>query len=82
MPNYILTNVRALPGYKLELSYAHGEKRIFDASPYLRGSWYGQLKTPFYFQGVHVVADGAGIAWEGGQDIAPHELYDMSVEAY
>jgi hypothetical protein len=34
-----------------------------------------------YFKTVHIISNGNGIEWEHGQDIAPHELYDMSVSA-
>jgi hypothetical protein len=72
--------VTPLSGYKLEIGYENGETRLFDASSYIRGDWYGQLKEPSYFKTVHILPDGTGIEWPGGQDIAPHELYDMSVE--
>ena len=75
-----ITNIETLSNYKLRLYYETGEKRLFDVSPYIRGSWYGQLKELAYFKTVHVLPDGSGIEWAGGQDIAPHELYDTSVE--
>ena len=78
MPKII--GVEALSNYKLKLYYENGEKKLFDASPYIRGSWYGQLKEIAYFKTVHILPDGAGIEWAEGQDIAPHELYDTSVE--
>ncbi|MDR2731389.1 MAG: hypothetical protein LBB81_10905 [Treponema sp.] len=28
-----------------------------------------------------MISGGKGIEWEHGQDIAPHELYDMSIIA-
>ena len=74
-----IIDVEALSNYKLKLHYETGEKRFFDVSPYIRGSWYGQLKEIAYFKTVHVLPGGAGIEWAEGQDIAPHELYDTSV---
>ena len=75
-----IIDVEALSNYKLKLHYETGEKRLFDVSLYIRGSWYGQLKELAYFKTVHVLPGGAGIEWAGGQDIAPHELYDTSME--
>jgi hypothetical protein len=75
-----IINVETLPDYKLKLHYETGEKRLFDVSPYIRGSWYGRLREASYFKTVHILPDGYGIEWAEGQDIAPHELYDTSVE--
>ena len=75
-----IIDVEALSGYKLKLLYETGEKKLFDVLPYIRGSWYGQLRELAYFKTVHVLPGGVGIEWAGGQDIAPHELYDTSVE--
>ena len=75
-----IIDVETLSNYKLKLHYETGEKRLFDVSPYIRGSWYERLKEPAYFKTVHVLPGGAGIEWAEGQDIAPHELYDISEE--
>ena len=48
-------------------------------SPYISGDWYGRLEDSSYFKTVHVVNESKGIAWADGQDIAPHELYKLSV---
>jgi hypothetical protein len=74
----ILT-VEPLSDYKIRLIFETKEEKIFDVSPYISGSWYEQLKAPGYFKTVHVTDDGKGIAWAEGQDIAPHELYDLGV---
>lgn len=75
-PNII--SVDALDDCRLELEYDSGERRVFDVSPYMSGSWYGELKDPAYFRLVKVLPGGVGIEWPHGQDIAPHELYDLS----
>ena len=73
--------VSAIPqeGLRLLLQYSSGERRLFDVSPYARGSWYGELRDPDYFAKVSVLPDGSGIEWPEGQDIAPHELYELGV---
>ena len=45
----------------------------------MRRSWYGELRDPTYFRTVHLIDGGAGIAWANGQDLAPHELYELGV---
>jgi hypothetical protein len=64
---------------KIKLSYETGEIKIFDVLPYMSGKWYEELYNNRYFKSVHLIPDGKGIEWEHGQDIAPHELYDMGI---
>lgn len=74
-----LTSVKALPDMKLHLIYETGEEILFGVSPYVEGSWYGELKDSAYFQSVKLLPGGIGIEWIDGQDISPHELYDCSL---
>ena len=68
--------VTPLQDYKLLIEYATGEKKIFDVKPYIMCDWFGQLKDEKKFNTVH--PRGRTVEWADGQDIAPHELYDMS----
>jgi hypothetical protein len=68
--------VYPMSDYKLRLIFDTGEKKVFDVTPYIEGDWFGQLKDEKLFKNVHV--SGKTIKWSGGQDIAPHELYDNS----
>ena len=72
-----LLSVSPKEDYKLLLLYENGEKKIFDVSPYISGAWYGELKDLEAFKKVRVV--NHSVEWEGGQDIAPHELYNNSI---
>ena len=74
-----LVNVEPMGHLKLRLTYETGEVRLFDVSPYVNGSWFGELKEGVYFQTVRLLPGGVGIEWGNGQDIAPHELYECSV---
>jgi hypothetical protein len=74
-----ITEVEPLSDYRIRVIYETGEARLFDVTPYISGSWFGQLADKGYFKTVRVVDDGHGIAWPDGQDIAPHELYDSGV---
>ncbi len=74
-----LTKVEAMPDMKLVLTYETGEMKLFDAAPYANSSWYGELNNDAYFKTVHLLPGGLGIEWPDGQDVAPHELYDLSI---
>ena len=73
-----LISVPPEAGHKLLLTYDTGEKRLFDVTPYMIGSWFGELKDTAYFSSVSLLPGGVGIEWLHGQDIAPHELYELS----
>lgn len=75
-----LTKVEPIAQMKLRLCYETGEVKLFDADPYATGSWYGMLQDDGYFNRVELLPDGSGIEWPEGQDIAPHELYENSIE--
>ena len=62
----------------LELFYETGEHKLFDVTPYIKGSWFGELGNPSYFRAVRIIDGGKGIEWPNGQDLAPHELYELS----
>lgn len=71
--------LKAIPqnDYSVLVTFETGETKRFDVSPYISGEWYGQLKDFSVFKTVRPC--GNTIEWEDGQDIAPHELYDLSV---
>ena len=74
-----ITCVEPLDEYKLKLRYETGEVKIFNVLPYMSGKWYEELFDNSYFKSVRLLPDGKGIEWSHGQDIAPHELYDMGI---
>jgi hypothetical protein len=74
-----IVNVESLDNYKIKLNYETGEIKLFNVLPYISGKWYEELFNKKYFKTVHLISNGQGIEWENGQDIAPHELYDMSI---
>ena len=39
-----LVNVEPMGHLKLRLTYETGEIKLFDVSPYVNGSWFGELK--------------------------------------
>ena len=72
-----IIEVKPLPNYQLYLKFETNEEKIFNVLPYISGDWFGKLKEERYFQTVRL--SGNTVEWQGGQDIAPHELYELSV---
>ncbi len=68
-----VTGVKALADYQLELSFNTGEKRVFDAGPYMNRGIFTELRDPTYFRSVRL-AFGT-IAWPNEQDFGPESLY-------
>ena len=66
-------SVKALPDYHLDLRFTNGERRIFDATPYLSIGVFKQLREVSHFQSVRVVA--GSIEWAGEIDLSYDTLY-------
>jgi hypothetical protein len=65
--------VRPMPEYKLRLTFANGEIRIFDVSPYLDKGVFRSLRDPAVFNSVR--ASLGSVVWADGQDFCPDTLY-------
>lgn len=65
--------VEAICGYKIMVTFDNGEKKCFDVEPYIKGEWYGRLRSLEYFK--RVSTDGFTVVWPDGQDLCPDELY-------
>lgn len=75
-----LIKATAIGDKTLELVYEDGIKRTFDITPYIKGEWMGELGNPEYFRQVSIEPEfGDTVIWPNGQDIAPHELLELSV---
>ena len=70
-------DVKPIEDYNVIITYETGETRRFDVNPYIQGEWFGKLKDRNIFKSVRPC--GNTIEWIGGQDIAPHELFELSV---
>ena len=73
------TVIKVIPkeDFNVFLEFDNGEKRFFDVKPYIKGSWFGQLKDKSYFSAVKT--NGFNIEWPDGQDICPDDLYYKSL---
>lgn len=67
--------VEATCAYQILVTFDNGEKKFFDVEPYIKGDWYGKLRSFEYFKCV--ATDGYTVVWPDGQDICPDELYDL-----
>jgi hypothetical protein len=65
--------VRVLDNYRLELTFANGECRVFDANPYLEFEVFKPLRHPGIFSMVRVVS--GAVEWPGEVDLSSDTLY-------
>ena len=72
-----VTHVIPQLNFHLELTFNTGEKRIFDARPYLNKGAFQPLQNVSLFQQAYVDFDT--VCWPGNLDIAPETLYDRSL---
>lgn len=70
-------NVSPQKDYTVIVTFESGEIKRFNVKPYISGNWFGQLMDLDIFNTVRPC--GNTIEWDDGQDIAPHELYELSV---
>ena len=71
--NPVVTSVRALDDFELELSFGNGEIRRFDIKPYLDRGIFVRLRDPALFQAAQVVA--GSVEWPTGLDLSYDTLY-------
>ena len=69
--------VKPLDDYRLLIDFSTGERKIFDVKPYFKHAFYAKLKNGNAFRQVYV--NEVTVEWANGCDIAPHELYELSV---
>lgn len=72
-----ISSAKALDNYKIELTYANGEKKVYTMTKLLEHPAYSKLKNKIYFNLVKSAE--TTIEWPDGEDVDPNELYDNSV---
>lgn len=75
-PYWVVKNVQPQTDYTLLLTFAGGEKRLYNARPLLDKAIYAQLRNPAFFMSAR--ADGGTVVWSDEVDIAPEHLYECS----
>ncbi|MDZ4845310.1 MAG: DUF2442 domain-containing protein [Chitinophagales bacterium] len=68
--------VKPLDDYKLALTFANGERLLFDMKPYLNKGIYRQLRDVKLFSTAHVSFDTA--EWDNEAYFDPEALYEGS----
>jgi len=77
LPEWVVLDVVPNKDYTLLLTFADGEKKIYDARPLLNKAIYAQLKSlPFF---LSARAECGTVVWSDDVDIAPEHLYECSV---
>ena len=70
-------DVVVLDNYRLRLTFANGERRIFDVNPYLEYPAFRRLGNKGYFTLAH--AEHGTVIWPDDCDFCPDTLYMESV---
>lgn len=73
---FAVKKVKPVEGYQLILTFANGEKRVFDMKPYLNIGIFKQLKNIAMFNTAHISFDT--VAWKNEADFDPEFLYSGS----
>ena len=71
-PLIAVTQVKALPGFRLRLRFSDGVEGIFDCADELWGEVFKPLKAPKYF--AKVFLDHGAPSWPNGADLDPAAL--------
>ena len=79
-PPWVVKAVQPQTNYTLVLTFANGEKRIYNALPLLEKAIYAPLKDLQLFMEAKVAGDS--VCWNDEVDIAPEHLYECSVTVY
>ena len=79
IPKWVVKEVHPNDDYTLLLTFADGEKKIYDARPLLKKPIYSQLKSLPFFLSAKAAYDT--VVWSDDVDIAPEHLYECSTPA-
>lgn len=72
-----IKEVEALDNFCLRITYATGEKRLYNMQELLKYDFYKNLNNIGYFKTVKTVK--VTVEWPNGEDIDPNELYENSM---
>lgn len=75
-PLWVITDVQPKKDYTLLITFASGEKKLYDARPLLAKAIYKPLNNLSFF--LKAKADCGSVAWNDDIDIAPEHLYEYS----
>ena len=69
-----VTQVRALPNYRISVRYKDGVEGEVDLSTYVGKGVFVPLSSPAFFETVHVSPHGS-IAWDEDIELCPDSIY-------
>lgn len=72
-----MKDAKYIDGYKVELEFEDGLKKIVDLKASLKGQIFEPLKNKEYFATVKYNPELATIAWDNGADFSPEFLYNL-----
>ncbi len=72
---YEIVAVQALPEYRLALRFADGVEGEVDVSELVGQGVFAAWRDPAFFGQVFIDRESGTVAWPGGIDIAPDQLY-------
>jgi Protein of unknown function (DUF2442) len=70
----IITQAKALPGFRLELTFESGETGVVDLSSFAGRGVFAAWEQPGLFERVTITDQGA-VEWPGEIDLCPDSLY-------
>src|SRR5581483_2623015 len=71
----VVSAVRVLRPYVLEVTFADGVQGYVDVEPLLEGEVFAPLRDPARFAEAFVDADAGTVVWPNGADLSPEFLY-------
>lgn len=77
IPAWVVKDVCPKEDYTLILTFADGNKKLYNAKPLLEKPIYSELKNISFFLNAKV--DCGTVVWSDDIDIAPEHLYESSV---
>ena len=72
-----ITAVKPEADYRLRLTFANGEVRVFDMTPYLDTGIFRELRDRAAFNSVRPYL--GSVQWENEADLCPDMLYEESL---
>jgi hypothetical protein len=70
-----VTEVKVLDGYRLQLAFNDGTRRVVDLADELSGPMFGPLHELSLFRQVRLDSELGTIVWPNGADFAPEALH-------
>jgi hypothetical protein len=70
-----VVSAKALPDYRLEVTFNDGTNGIFHVEPERRGGVFLKLLDAQVFNAVTINADFGCVEWPGGVDLAPEAMH-------